>query len=633
MSEQGLLTLSGLGQKWTCSVESGVVVISGYKGDAVRETIPHHLKDGTPIKYVILKSSKTANERYRKLQEVVIEADLVKCEAFLGNQYIKRVIITGAMKEMPCFQESRNLEFVKLPDTVTEIVQNGFWGCCSLQSVEMPQFVTEIGENAFLGCANLESIHIPESVTEVGENAFVGCRKLVDESGFFVLKQILYVYYGSHDAVKIPDSVELIGATAFLGSKNLVSVEIPNSVTEIGNHVFLGCKSLRSIHIPDSVKIIRESAFANCTSLRIITGGENLTKECEKFFEQTTHLDWISPYVFKLLKMQQQSDWMAEMLKGWDDCTAEKKAYLLQFIQGKKKLREMLFCSTLIDGISDFLKKSDKLKLDELNEYIEYAIAEGRTEITAMLLDYKENRYDRTKMEARTEHQELLEMGFVLPNLTEFSKTWTCAKKDGAVIISKYKGKSQRETIPHHLKDGTPIERLVVKTFKYEGKSYEGLEELVIEADLKECDIFSYQRSIKTLIFRGKLEKMPCFRSRHLETVILPSSVTAIVDHAFYGCSALQSLEIPDSVTEIGCMAFADCSSLVSMEIPSAVTKIAGWAFQRCKALQSVYVPDSVIEIGRNAFEQCEQLTIRGKSGSYVESYCEMSEIPFRAVD
>ena len=94
-----------------------------------------------------------------------------------------------------------------------------------------------------------------------------------------------------------------------------------------------------------------------------------------------------------------------------------------------------------------------------------------------------------------------------------------------------------------------------------------------------------------------------------LTSVIIPNSVTSIGDCAFFGCSGLTSVSIPNSVTSIGYIAFACCSGLTSVTIPNSVTSIGNHAFANCSGLTSVSIPNSITSIGKNAFFRCSSLT------------------------
>jgi len=105
--------------------------------------------------------------------------------------------------------------------------------------------------------------------------------------------------------------------------------------------------------------------------------------------------------------------------------------------------------------------------------------------------------------------------------------------------------------------------------------------------------------------------------------LIIPSSVTAIGDYAFYDRTGLTSVTIPDSVTTIGDGAFSGCDGLTSVTIPDSVTTIGESAFSYCTSLTSVTIPDSVTTIGVYAFQNCTSLTSVTIPGSVttIDSY------------
>ena len=78
-----------------------------------------------------------------------------------------------------------------IPDGVTKIGGESFYGCTGLTSIEIPGSVTDIGNNAFYGCTGLTSIEIPASVTTIWSNAFDA-------------------YTGDHVYVEVPGDKQLV---------------------------------------------------------------------------------------------------------------------------------------------------------------------------------------------------------------------------------------------------------------------------------------------------------------------------------------------------------------------------------------------------------------------------------------
>lgn len=99
------------------------------------------------------------------------------------------------------------------------------------------------------------------------------------------------------------------------------------------------------------------------------------------------------------------------------------------------------------------------------------------------------------------------------------------------------------------------------------------------------------------------------------QTLVIPAvyrdlPVTHIADHAFFGCSAIVSVDIADSVTHIGEGAFSGCSQLKKVTFGTGLLAIGANAFENCVALTAVSVGQSVTVIGENAFLSCANLAV-----------------------
>ena len=106
----------------------------------------------------------------------------------------------------------------------------------SITRVYLPNGITTIGDEAFYGCIYLSSIIIPESVTSIGKSAFNNCSYL--------------------QSVIIPRNVNSIGRSAFESCERLKTVTLYNRNTKIGDYAFFGCKNLQSINDAKGVAVV-----------------------------------------------------------------------------------------------------------------------------------------------------------------------------------------------------------------------------------------------------------------------------------------------------------------------------------------------------------------------------------------
>ena len=203
-----------------------------------------------------------------------------------------------------------------IPNDVTSIGKNGFYGCDELPFIKFSSSVTSIGCNAFYMCRRLTTVTIPNSVTFIGQNAFWGNSlacvvseiedpSIMTEYGFSGISYsaVLVVPIGTKSAYQsnrfwsifkniiedgeggeIGQVVGVDGIRFKIGEDNTVSVTTGNNlcsgaivipdqivfagktytVTSIEDEAFLGCRKLTSVIIPNSVLSIGEKAFAGC---------------------------------------------------------------------------------------------------------------------------------------------------------------------------------------------------------------------------------------------------------------------------------------------------------------------------------------------------------------------------------
>ena len=161
----------------------------------------------------------------------------------------------------------------------------------------------------------------------------------------------------------------------------------------------------------------------------------------------------------------------------------------------------------------------------------------------------------------------------------------------------------------------------------------DGESEFVVDDGTYWCGIKAYLGNDTNITIPDKINgievgsiKEGCFKNSNIETVTLPSSVTAIEQQAFYGCDNLKSINL-SNVKSIGTEAFTNCPSLTdnidlssvemiserglagtyfkTMNLPKC-TDIRDSAFEDC-TMQKI-VLNSATNLGSNVFKNCKNL-------------------------
>lgn len=418
----------------------------------------------------------------------------------------------------------------------------------------------------------------------------------------------------SHSSIAeivLPDSIEILNTNAFYFSTNLKEIKLPKNLRIVKQSVFIGCRSLNKINFPVGVEKISSYCFNNCTSLKSVFA-ENENAVFGKnalagiWGDDIIELEEVSFHLIKSLDLVNKTNFIIKFINDWENVEEDKKVVILSLIK-KKDLKDNLFLSCNIDVINFLLNNKIKPKLEDTDEYINYYINKDDVEITAILLEFKNNNFKKEKIEEIKERKELVEIGLEDMNYTEFRKLWVCTKKNNNIRVSGYKGDKSEETIPLEIQ-GVPITMIASAT----SANFIPIQILNIDANIESIgdDSFVYSHLTKinlpeTLTTIGSDAFYHC---EHLNEIILPDNLTTINKRAFYCCSNFKSIIIPKNVTTLGKEAFIYCEELTKAEILANINTIYESTFAFCYKLKEVILPNTIECIKKHAFRECSSL-------------------------
>lgn len=190
---------------------------------------------------------------------------------------------------------------------------------------------------------------------------------------------------------------------------------------------------------------------------------------------------------------------------------------------------------------------------------------------------------------------------------------------DGTAAIVAYKGTDTDVVIPAVL-DGKSVVRL-----KEAFLSAGGVQTVTIPSSVTAIDrdafmqcpsltdisvdsaCSSYASQDGVLFNKDKTTLIRCPEGRS-GVYTIPSGVSRIGDAAFRTCESLTEIVVKDGVREIGISAFSQCSALTHMTLPQGIMEIGDAAFQLCGRLAEINIPKSVKIIKDSTFLYCRSL-------------------------
>jgi hypothetical protein len=537
-----------------------------------------------------------------------------------------------------------------VPNGVTSIGNDAFYGCGGLTGVTIPNSVTSIGDYAFQ-CSGLTDVTIPAGVTRIGQEAFQSCGSLTA-----ITVDAQNASYSSVDGVLFDKSQTTL---IFYPQDKAGTYTIPDSVTSIWNDAFYGCGGLTSVTIGNGVISIGDSAFSWCMNLTNVYFQGNAPSFGGHVF---------SAIVFGGTVRDPATIYALPGTTGWSTNSSGLPANIWQpqvqtgdprFGVGTNGFG---FTINWASGMTVVVEVSTSLVTPTWSPVSTNTFTNGSIYFSDPQWKDYPGRFYRLHV--------------ALPAAWEYTYT----TNNGTVTITGYRGPGRVATIPDTIK-GLPVTGIGDNAF------YDcfGLTNVTIPNSVTNIGVAAFYGcssltsvtipdsvtsigqgafdscfNLTSIYFNGNAPDvggplsdinnnatvyylpgtrgwgatfagLPAFlwdpQSQVAYTtqngkititgypgsavyLAIPSAinglpVTSIGYGAFYGCSSLTSVIIPDSVTSIGPGAFDSCFNLTDVTIPNSVTSIGDSAFIQCGSLTKVTIGDGVTSIGAWAFGLC----------------------------
>ena len=460
---------------------------------------------------------------------------------------------------------------------ITELSAQCFYYCSLITDVtfESGSQLTTISGSAFNGCSHLARINLED------------CKKL-----------------------------NLIGGSAFYDCRSLTELTLPESLRTINGRAFARCTGLRSVYLPDGIQFIPSSAFESCSNVVLSVGYDSYAKQ----YAVRNHIAYVERAAALVAQGScgASASWElyadgALYIRGSGSMTNPKNAASVAWYAYRGRIRTV----SVDAGITN------------LPDYAFYgcaALTEIRFAEGSLLTTI-----GGSAMRGCTSLTEL-----TLPDRlqTVYGNAW----RDCAALTSVY----LPESVSYMADSAFTGCNAVTLSVGYDSYAKQYAVRKNLAYTERPCAVIASGScganaswelySDGSLYIRGSGSMTNAAYAAAvgwsgyrtvIKTVYVDAGITSLSDFAFFGCSALTSVQFAEGgrLTTVGGSVFNGCTSLRELVLPGYVKTIYGNAFRGCSSLEKIYLPDSTSYIAGNTFAGCGQVVLNVAYNSYAKQY------------
>ena len=460
------------------------------------------------------------------------------------------------------------------------------------------------------GIDKLTEITVPNSVTSIGSNAFYGCvslMKVINSSNLNIIpgkENHGYVSYYADSVENIIDDFlfdENDIIIAYVGDNNNTSITIPEKTKGFKEDVFSDCKNVKSI-------IWKANNYANFTESleerpELEKPGEGKVTICVQAPQNLcgyivapgTITDWEpgSGENKRLDLVDGYSTWYSGTF-DWEDSGECRFKIAATDINGDWDWDYQAYHYEILEGDCKEVSVYDDIYIYSDNQVIYIKIIDFQTNPCAISSPFSS----------------------IAENINSFTIV------DGVTQIPNNLCKDMINL--RELNIGNSVETIGISSFE----NCQSLESINLPSSVKSINSSAFYNctSIQKVNFLGSLDEWlniafysygsnplcygkNLYFNNELLSELNINKVGHIYPYAFINCQNIKKVNIGEGVTDIHNAAFSGCSSLISVSLPNSLTTIGESVFTGCSALESIIIPNSVTSIGGNAFSGCSSLT------------------------